>query len=115
MSALGDILATVNSNIDKTLDILIKEVTNIRIQTVSFDFEAHSDTTQSKSKTITSIDTNKSIIVPLSHVFDETTTSISFGFTNSSTIYCTRTINHKGYFPLNYTVAVITFSAGVIK
>lgn len=114
MSVIGDILATVNSDINKTLDVLITEKTNIKIQTKTLYFSNSGASAYNVTENIDEVDISKTIIIPVSYVNDANTVSISVNFINSSQIRATRTGPRDGIpGAINYTVLVITFGANV--
>lgn len=114
MSVIGDLLSVVNSDINKTLDVLITEKTNIKIQTKTLYFSDRGSNAYNVTENIDEVDVSKSIIVPISYVNDNTTSSISVNFINNNQIQAQRT-NATGLAPnpVNYTVLIITFGANV--
>ena len=104
----------INSDMSKALNVLIAEKTNIRIQTVSFYFSK--SITETATGTIETIDTSKSIIIPISPVVPNDVASLAFNFsTDGSSVSATvRYPSGSTVVAFSYTVAVVTFGATVV-
>lgn len=104
----------INSDMAKPLDTLIIEKTNVKIQTVTFSFSSSLVAPDTITQTISQVDTNKSIIVPISYINEPYVSSLSYAFTSSTEIRATRTTK-EGYSSTNFntTVLVITFGGDV--
>lgn len=104
----------INSDMAKPLDTLIIEKTNVKIQTVTFSFSSGVVAPSTITQTISQVDTNKSIIVPISYINEPYVSSLSYAFTSSTEIKATRTITEgHSLTKFNTTVLVITFGGDV--
>lgn len=104
----------INSDMAKPLDTLIIEKTNVKIQTVTFNFSSGLVAPNTITQTISQVDTNKSIIVSISYINEPYVSSLSYAFTSSTEIKATRTVaDSQMKTAFNTTVLVITFGGDV--
>ncbi len=104
----------INSDMSKPLDTLIIEKTNVKIQTITFNFLSGLVAPDTITKTISQTDTSKSIIVPISYINEPYISSLSYAFTSSTEINATRTVTDgQMKTAFNTTVLVITFGGDV--
>lgn len=104
----------INSDMSKPLDTLIIEKTNVKIQTVTFNFSSGLVAPDTITKTISQTDISKSIIVPISYINEPYVSSLSYAFTSPTEIKAMRTITDgQNKTSFNTTVLVITFGGDV--
>ena len=113
----------INGNMAKSLDELITEKTNVKIQTVTVYVPSesgakHDTATSTGTTTIETIDASKSLIVPISPVISDAgniprITGVTYNLTNTSVSVSATYYTAGSYGGNSFTVAVITFGGNV--
>ena len=94
------------------LDQIIQNLTNVKIQNVTFEMNVGSSGGY-KDVTIDAIDISKSIIIPISYFNLEKLTNVSYNFQNNTTVRCTARASAVTAF--DASVIIITFGGNVVN